>query len=132
MKYIINEAQLSEIVRNTINKVLLSESKQDDLAKEYLRNHGYEDNEYYLTEECAFVLTMQSLNSDGSPKYTYQYADESDGESTGMGGIWSDAKTGTVIDKDNDVTIGAGEGFWLDCPPLHDSATFTFVVPACL
>ena len=94
--------------------------------------HGYEDNEYYLTEECAFVLTMQSLNSDGSPKYTYQYADESDGESTWMGGIWSDAKTGTVIDKANDVTIGAGEGFWLDCPPLHDSATFTFVVPACL
>ena len=48
MKYIINEAQLFEIVHNTINKILLSESKQDDLAKEYLKNHGYEDNDTRL------------------------------------------------------------------------------------
>jgi len=93
---------------------------------------GYEDNEYYMLEECGFVLTMQSLKSDGSPKATYQYADESDGESTWSGGVWSDAKTGTAITPENEVTVKAGEGFWLTCPALHGATAFTFVVPAAI
>ncbi len=91
---------------------------------------GYEDNEYYTKDDCAFVLSMQSLNSDGSPKATYKYADESDGESTWTGGVWSDAKTGIVIDSENEVTVKAGEGFWLTCPALKGSDAFTFVLPA--
>ena len=90
---------------------------------------GYEENEYYLTEECAFVLTMQSLKSNGQPQATYQWADESDGESTWMGGVWSDTDTGAVINDDNEVTVGAGEGFWLTCPDLQGSTAFYFVVP---
>ena len=64
MKYIITEAQLSEIVCNTINKVLLPESKQDDLAKEYLRNHGYEDNDTRLKIRGELLRQVPNLKLD--------------------------------------------------------------------
>ena len=56
MKYIITEAQLSEIVRNTINKVLLPESKQDDLAKEYLRNKMINRDVVNLLQRCLSIV----------------------------------------------------------------------------
>ena len=64
MKFIITEAQLSEIVCNAINKVLLSESKQDDLAKEYLKNHGYEDNDTRLKIRGELLRQVPNLKLD--------------------------------------------------------------------
>ena len=64
MKYIINEAHLSKIVHNVINKALLSESKQDDLAKEYLRNNGYEDNDTRLKIRGELLRQVPNLKLD--------------------------------------------------------------------
>ena len=64
MKYIITEAHLSKIVHNAINKVLLPESKQDDLAKEYLKNHGYEDNDTRLEVRGELLRQVPNLKLD--------------------------------------------------------------------
>ena len=93
---------------------------------------GYEDNEYYLTEEYAFVLTMQSLKSNGMPDAEYQWYDTTDDGENWNGGVWSNFVTGDEITPSNDVTIGAGEGFWVDPPERQGSTAFYFVVPKVL
>ena len=93
---------------------------------------GYEDNEYYLTEEYAFGLTMQSLKSNGMPQAEYLWSDTTDDGENWNGGVWSDFDTGDEITAANDVTIGAGEGFWVDPPERQGSKAFYFVVPKVL
>ena len=93
---------------------------------------GYEDNEYYLTEDYAFVFTMQSLKSNGMPQATYQWYDETGDGVSWNGGSWSDYTTGKKITSENDVTIAAGEGFWADPPERRGSEAFYFVVPKVL
>ena len=92
--------------------------------------HGYEDSSEYLGQ-MGFCLTMQSLGDNGMPLVTYIYTDSSDDCATWNGGWWED-NSGNVIDSDNDVVVGAGEGFWVDAPALEDCALFTMVFPGCL
>ena len=93
---------------------------------------GYEDNAYYLTEEWAFGLTLQSLKSNGMPRHTYLWSDSTDDGETWNGGVWSDTDTGDEITSENDVTIAAGEGFWVDPPERQGSKAFYFVIPKVL
>ena len=93
---------------------------------------GYEDSEYYLTEELGFSMSMQSLKSNGMPLVTYVWTDSTDDMETWDGGKWLNASTMEEITSENDVTVAAGEGFWATCPDLHDCEKFTFVVPGVL
>ena len=93
---------------------------------------GYEDSSYYLETVCEFNLTMQSLGSNGMPLATYAYTDVTDDCETWNGGQWSNVDTGDDITSEDDVEIGAGEGYWVDCPALEDCEKFTMVFPACI
>ena len=93
---------------------------------------GYEESEYYLTEELGFTMSMQSLMSNGMPQATYVWTDSTDDMETWNGGKWINADTMEDITSENDVTVAAGEGFWATCPDLQGSKKITFVVPQVL
>lgn len=93
---------------------------------------GYENSEYYLTEELGFTMSMQSLMSNGMPKATYAWTDSTDDMATWNGGKWINLSTGADITTESDVTVEAGEGFWATCPDLHDCQKILFVVPQVL
>jgi hypothetical protein len=92
---------------------------------------GYENSEYYLSN-LEFGLSMQSLASNGMPLAEYAYTDLSDDCETWNCGVWYNAATGTEVTNEEDVEIGAGEGFWVDTPTLEDCEEFIMVFPACL
>jgi hypothetical protein len=94
--------------------------------------HGYESSAYYLQEVCEFSLTMQSLGSNGMPLAEYSYTDTTQDTETWDGGIWYNASTGSEITEINDVSVGGGEGFWVDAPALEDCTEFVMVFPACM
>ena len=93
---------------------------------------GYEDSEYYLTEELGFTMSMQSLMSNGMPQATYIWTDSTEDMVTWTGGKWINASTKEDITSEKDVTVAAGEGFWATCPDLQGSKRITFVVPQVL
>ena len=98
--------------KNLLGPNMLTIGTKEQIRLSDLKITGYE--EAYL-EDMDFSLTFQRRMTSGMPESEYQWADMSDME-VWEGGKWKNLKTGQFLSKDNDVTIGPGEAFWVTVP----------------
>ena len=93
---------------------------------------GYRDSTYWKGRGAAPKIYLYKMNDAGGTEVTYTWSDTFDPFITQMweGGYWK-ILGGAKITEDNDVEIGPGEGFYVECEALHE-APVTLTFPACL